>query len=279
MISLRTRPSSSGSTSAASRPDTDASASSTKVLPRTDASWTRRRSSGSSPSIREATSACSVSGTSSGFDLADDVVRAVRSLDLSAVHEHADGLDRVQRDALGTCSDRSAQFLGQPGHEALQERVHRVVGERLESEPGEAPARRRAEPGAALEELGPRESQDEDRLRARPLDEVLDEVEEAGVGPLEVLEYEHRRRLVRQATRRTGARRRTGPRARTSRRRGPRRWASRGSTHSRSVASGTCSATEARIFAARGRCVLVLEDPGAPAHHLGERPVGDALAV
>ena len=45
-------------------------------------------------------------------------------------------------------------------------------------------------------ELRPREAEHEDRLRPRPLDEVLDEVEEAGIGPLEILEDQNRGLIV-----------------------------------------------------------------------------------
>src|SRR2546428_12755669 len=41
-----------------------------------------------------------------------------------------------------------------------------------------------------VEELGTREDQDEERARPRPLEQVLDEVEEARIGPLHVLEHE-----------------------------------------------------------------------------------------
>src|SRR4029079_14698731 len=41
-----------------------------------------------------------------------------------------------------------------------------------------------------LEQLGPRERDHVEPVRARPLEEVLDEVEQARVGPLQVLEHE-----------------------------------------------------------------------------------------
>ena len=40
-----------------------------------------------------------------------------------------------------------------------------------------------------------------------------------------------------------------------------------------------CSSSVARSFAERGGRLLVLGDPAAHPHHVGERPVGDALAV
>jgi hypothetical protein len=46
------------------------------------------------------------------------------------------------------------------------------------------------QPGRRLSSSG-RRSEDEQRDAARPLDEVLDEIEEAVVGSVEVLEHEH----------------------------------------------------------------------------------------
>ena len=52
---------------------------------------------------------------------------------------------------------------------------------------------------AAFEQLGPRQRHDQDRMRAAPLEHVVDEVEEARIGPLEVLEDEDRHAQVRDA--------------------------------------------------------------------------------
>ena len=49
---------------------------------------------------------------------------------------------------------------------------------------------------AALRELGPGERHDVERARARPLEQVFDEVEQARVRPLQVLEQEHCRESV-----------------------------------------------------------------------------------
>ena len=49
----------------------------------------------------------------------------------------------------------------------------------------------------ALEQFRPRSAENEDRRRPRPLDELVDEIEEPLVGPVEVLEDEHHRPLLR----------------------------------------------------------------------------------
>ncbi len=134
--------------------------------------------------------------------------------------------------------------------------------------------------GAALQ-LGPREREHEDRVAARPLEQVLDEVEQARVGPLHVLEDEHRRIAARRAARRRAARRRRAPACRALVAR-PARAGVRGAARrsSRSSASRTCSLERARAASpARDAGSSSSAIPAAHAHHLGERPVGDAFAV
>ena len=45
---------------------------------------------------------------------------------------------------------------------------------------------------SAVEELGPGGAQDQQRDAVHPIDEVVDEVEQAFVGPVQILEHEHR---------------------------------------------------------------------------------------
>ena len=68
-------------------------------------------------------------------------------------------------------------------------------------ESGESPMRRgvqlaAAPAGPSLEELRPRAADDEQRDAAQPVDELVDEVEQAVVGPVEVFEHEHERALL-----------------------------------------------------------------------------------
>ena len=48
--------------------------------------------------------------------------------------EHADGLDRVERDALGTLQDPLDHRVGQAGNQADEQLPHLAGGERLEDE-------------------------------------------------------------------------------------------------------------------------------------------------
>jgi len=110
----------------------------------------------------------------------------------AAVEQHAHGLDRVQRHSLRPAEDAVAQVLGQSGNEAREQLVHRLRRERLEEHRREVAAPRT--PGRpALEELRAGERDDEEGMVARPVEQVLDEVEQAFVRPLQVLEGEHSR--------------------------------------------------------------------------------------
>ena len=127
--------------------------------------------------------------------------RAGRAVDVAvareqaAVEEHPHRLDRVERHALRALEDPRAQVVGEPGHEAVEQLLHRGAAQRLERERRRVAAAG-AEARAALGELGPREREHEERVRVRPLEQVLDEVEQRRVGPLQVLEHEHDRALL-----------------------------------------------------------------------------------
>ena len=131
---------------------------------------------------------------------------------------------------------------------------------------------------AALEQLRPGERQHVDRRVARPLEQVLDEVEQRLIRPLHVLEDEHRRVDVGQ----------------------PLEEQPPGREQVLALVAALLQreqVREARLDEAallrvgkvllddrgelgerRGR-LLVLGDPGAHPDHVGERPVRDALAV
>ena len=94
----------------------------------------------------------------------------------------------------GTPSARSricaAQAGRQAGDEPVEQLAHRLLRERVEVDAGEValPCAPRRPP---LDQLGPGESDHVERMVARPVEQVLDEVEQARVRPLHVLEREH----------------------------------------------------------------------------------------
>ena len=140
-------------------------------------------------------SAWSVSGTASSPSVARRLVAAVARVREPAVRdEHPDRLDRVQRDALGARDDRRGPPApAGPGTRPASSVAHRRLVERLEVEGEERRACPRPSPGRRSSSSGPGERDDQDRDVAAPVEQVLDEVERARVGPVEVLEHAARR--------------------------------------------------------------------------------------
>src|SRR5207244_8630969 len=100
--------------------------------------------------------------------------------------------DGIERDPLGAFADLAPYGFGKARHHPVQQRLHRCVVERFEEERGDAsPSRSPA--GPAIDDLGTCQTEYEDRLVTAPIQQMLDEVEELRIGPLEVLEDEHDR--------------------------------------------------------------------------------------
>ena len=108
--------------------------------------------------------------------------------------EHPDRLDGVQRDAVGAGDDRADRGLRQAGDKPEEELAHRGFRERLEIHGHEVPLARA--PGRTLlEQLGSGQGHDVDRDVLAPLHEVVDEIEQARIGEVEVFEHhDHRGR-------------------------------------------------------------------------------------
>ena len=181
--------------------------------------------------MRAAISACSVSG--------------IRSMpEPSRLRQHPDRLLDEERVALGLLEQRAARGRRQlvVVEQRLDQRLRVARAERLELD------RRRAHAAAApprsdVEQLGPREADDQQRRVPDPGTDVLDELEERLLGPVDVLEDEHERLRARRASRPMRGRPRRSPagcapaepprarrrRARAGRRR-PRPGSSRGAS-------------------------------------------------
>ena len=179
----------------ASRPRSRPVPSTLNVWPRTAASWRIDRSAGASRSSRAATRAWSVGGTSrapmsaapSGLPTATS--RAAVLGQAAAREQHPDRLDRVQREAVGALDDPRGDRLRQSRDHPVEQLAHRRVRQRVEAHRDRATAVR-APAGPPLEELGAGQGQDEDRARPAPVEQVFEEVEQAVIGPLEVLDDE-----------------------------------------------------------------------------------------
>jgi len=109
--------------------------------------------------------------------------------DRAVVEQHADQLFDEERISVGALEHLAAQLLGQTLN--LEKRAHECGGflpaEGLEHDPA------RLEPSGAparplVEELGPRKTEDEDRGIAAPGRQVLDQIEERQLGPVDVFE-------------------------------------------------------------------------------------------
>ena len=117
----------------------------------------------------------------------------------SALAEHSRELFRIERIPTGTREQGRLRLRVEqrPVEQRCEQPRRLVVAERTERDRlrvsfAAAPAR------PPLEQLGPRSRDDEQRHARGPLDEVIDEVEQVVVGPVEVLENQHRGTQLRE---------------------------------------------------------------------------------
>ena len=132
--------------------------------------------------------------------------------------------------------------------------------------------------GAALEQFGPSERQDVDRRVTRPFEQVLNEVEQRLVSPLHVLEDEHRRVDVGQPLDEQPPRREEVIAliaAFVEREQVRETWLD----ESPLIRVGKVFLDDGGELGERGQRFLVLCDSRTHPDHVGQRPVGDALAV
>jgi hypothetical protein len=196
----------------------------------------------------------------------------------AAVEQHPDSLDGVQRDALGAIEDPLHELLAEPRDEPRHQVVHRRRWERLEVQRGE-----RSLPGTPLRptvgQLRASERHHEDAVGPRPLEQVLEEVEEARIRPLDVFEDHHDRVRVAQPLEKE-------PPGSEHVLRLPRlallQTEEMGQPRLDPALLGGIGDVLGNALAqlAAGRLGIVgLGDPRAHADHLGERPIRDTLAV
>src|SRR4030095_10260927 len=156
------------STEPTSSPLMKATAPAQKTVPTTAASCRRAFRSAGSVSSRAAITAWTVSGIGMSAPAAPCPVWPRRSrprpLDDPAVREHASELPRVQRVAAGTLEQRELRLAGQFGSaQVSRDQAARLVArERGERDRGGV-ALAPAPAGPALEELGPRGADDQER--------------------------------------------------------------------------------------------------------------------
>ena len=128
----------------------------------------------------------------------DEPVRAVVVGEVTVVDEHAHDLHGIEGNAFRALDYLIRDEVRKTPRQTAQELAHLVVTQGGKMNGGEAPLFRSPR-RAALHELLSCEGHDQDGAPPRPLENVLDEVEQTRVGPLQVLEEEHGRAAVRDA--------------------------------------------------------------------------------
>ena len=130
----------------------------------------------------------------SGSSPACSCPAAVLGDEQAAVDEHPHELLRVERVALGAREQGLAQLVGTADREQQQRQQPSglVAGQRRERDRQRVAVAAPAVP--PLLQVGTRGAEQEQRRVAAPVGEVLDEVEQPLVGPVQVLEHEHERR-------------------------------------------------------------------------------------
>jgi hypothetical protein len=201
------------------------------------------------------------------LDLAgQDVARALLGQE-PAVEQHAHGFHGVERDALGAPADACQELLAKTRDEACQQLVHRPVGERREPD------------GRLTVDLRPGQAEHEDGEVGRPLEQVVDEVQEAAVGPVEVLEHEDDGLLGGHGLEvQPPAREQVGAVGRDALLQRQQMGEARLDQPSLPLV-GDEPLHDRPQLRPGGLGVLVLRDPRTRPDHVGQRPVGDTLAV
>ena len=266
------------SASSSGRSDTRAIPCLKNVFPRTAPSWTTRRSSGSGrPGARRSGRAAS---------RAPRATRSARSAGrrspLSRSSPRSSSIRTVSTAYRGTPCARS-RICPRGRRRAGRARDRRAAP----PSPGPRAARGRARRNcacprptwAAVGELGPREPEDEDRLVPRPLEEVLDEVQQAGVRPLHVLEHHDDRVALREALEEDPPGREHVLLVAGDTVLEPQQMREPGLDPIALLRVGDELLDGRAQLLERRRRLLLLGDAAPHLHHLDERPVGHALAV
>ena len=195
---------------------------------------------------------------------------AVLEDDGAVVDEHGEQLLDEQGIAFGSCDDPVADVLVELGHAQEVPGDGRCIGLRQALEQNPDGAALRGEVRVALDELVPRRADHDELAVRRVLDDLLDELEEGRLGPVDVVEEREHRLLPSEAFEQA-------PRPpdqlldRERRRREPDRR--RDALGDLWVARERSQLLECRLGG------VAFRDLRRVAHRLGERPEGDAVSV
>ena len=174
-------------------------------------------------------------------------------LEDALVEEAPHGLDGVERDALGALHDAQPRRWRQARHESVQELADDLVGERVERQ-----RRDRTAGQAETSAVGPlrsRQHEQEEGVVAGPLQQVVQESDQAGVCPLQVLDHEHDRKVLRQSFEEEPPAREELLSSRSTWEVGrPSSWPRRGAMNSRSAGSGIQRSSPVRSRSETSSC-------------------------
>ena len=194
-----------------------------------------------------------------------------------SIEQHAHRLYGVERHALGAGEDAVAKIRRKSGDESVEQLRHRLLGKGGKRE-GRL-MRALPEFGMAALQLRAGEAEHKDRPVARPLEQVSDELDQRGVGPLEILEEEGDGALLGHPLEEDA------PSAEQLLLCPSRAFLEPEQVKDPRLDEATLFVVDnegverrANLLAGRGG-VFAFDDAGSHAHHLGERPEGDALAV
>ena len=211
----------------------------------------------------------------------EDTVR--KPPDVAAGRPHANELLRVERVPGGPLDHRRTERrVGGIATEERLDEAHCLARRERAERHGQRVALAASPARPSLEKLGTSTANDEQRDALHEIDEPVDEVQEAVVGPLQIVDHEHERSPARRAPR--GRRRQP---AKSSARRSPRPTSPGTSPTSGSQARhdpfafclGTSSATASASLRLRRRRVVVLVDSRLGLDDLAERPERHSVPV
>ena len=198
---------------------------------------------------------------------------------VAAFGEHPDELFCVQRIAAGPLQQRALLLDREDGpvDQRAQQPRRVFFCERRERDRRGVPLAA-APVGPALEELRPRRRDDEDRHARRPVDQMVDEVQEPVVGPVEILEDEDQRMLLREVLEEVAPRRERLSARVCARRRIAAEPDER--TQVRAEPVRVVHRYERRLQLRGGDVGRIgFEDPRMRLHDLAQRPEADPFAV
>jgi hypothetical protein len=207
-------------------------------------------------------------------EILDRSPRAVLEPEEPVVDEHAEHLLDEERVTLGGLQDPGSRVLGdlRATEQVVYEVGHLVPGEGLQQDLGgvQLPA---APVRTELQQLGSRDTQEQERRITRPVREVLDQIEEVRLRPVDVVEHAHERTLVREVFEELA----DAPLAVLCGDRLAPRQQSRDERHDAIAILGAVG--EGRELRACRREIVRAFHAGRLLHDLDEREIRDALAV